>query len=96
VGRIVVSSAISSAWPRPEAWAVFVTGTRNTCRRRGRIRSGVEQPTATDDADDGGIPSCLRRCEQCGEPSDADKGAVTPRDFGGIQHWLHERCDFEF
>ena len=34
VGRIVVSSAMSSAWPRPEAWAVFVTGTRNTCRAR--------------------------------------------------------------
>src|SRR5215469_7035363 len=32
---------MSSAWPRPEAWAVFVTGTRNTCRRRGRIRSGA-------------------------------------------------------
>ena len=26
----------------------------------------------------------------------AAQGAVTPRDFGGIQHWLHERCDFEF
>ena len=46
--------------------------------------------------DDDSIPACLRRCEQCGEPSDPNKGAVTPRDFGGIQHWLHERCDFEF
>ena len=46
--------------------------------------------------DDGDIPPCLRRCEQCGAPSDPDKGAVTLRDFGGIRHWLHERCDFEF
>jgi hypothetical protein len=55
----------------------------------------VEQPLyqAPDDRD---IPACLRRCEQCGEPSDPDKGAVMPRDYGGIQHWLHERCDFEF
>ena len=42
------------------------------------------------------IPPSLRRCEQCGAPSDPSKGAVTARDFGGIQHWLHARCDFEF
>jgi hypothetical protein len=55
----------------------------------------VEQPF-TKLPDDGSIPPALRRCEQCGEPSDLNKGAVTPRDFGGIRHWLHERCDFEF
>jgi hypothetical protein len=54
------------------------------------IPAQVEQPG------DGSIPPVLRRCEQCGEPSDPDKGAVMPRDFGGIRHWLHERCDFEF
>jgi hypothetical protein len=66
-------------------------------------RAQVEQPAAPDDltipddpSDDGSIPPCLRRCEQCGGPSDPDKGAVTPRDFGGIQHWLHDGCDFEF
>jgi hypothetical protein len=43
------------------------------------------------------IPACLRRCAQCGEPSNPDKGgAVTPRDIGGVWHWLHPRCDFEF
>jgi hypothetical protein len=49
-----------------------------------------------DPSDDGSIPPSLRRCEQCGEPTDPDKGAVMPRDFGGVQHWLHERCDFQF
>jgi hypothetical protein len=58
-------------------------------------RPQVEQPAVSDE-DDGSIPLSLRRCEQCGEPSDPDKGAVTPRDYGGIRHWLHERCDFEF
>jgi hypothetical protein len=51
---------------------------------------------AYNDADDGSIPPLLRRCEQCGAPSDPIKGAVMPRDFGGVWHWLHERCDFEF
>jgi hypothetical protein len=50
----------------------------------------------TNGDDDDSIPDFLRRCEQCGEPSDATKGAVTQRDFGGIRHWLHARCDFEF
>jgi hypothetical protein len=49
-----------------------------------------------DPSDDGGIPPCLRRCEQCGQPSDPNKGAVMPRDFSGVQHWLHAGCDFEF
>jgi len=56
----------------------------------------VEQPAAPDELDDGDMPACLRRCEQCGAPGNADKGAVMPRDFGGIRHWLHERCEFEF
>jgi putative DNA primase/helicase len=47
-------------------------------------------------ADDLSIPPSLRRCEQCGAPSDPNKGAVTQRDFGGIRHWLHPRCEFEF
>jgi len=42
------------------------------------------------------IPPSLRRCEQCGAPSDPNKGAVTQRDFGGIRHWLHPRCEFQF
>jgi hypothetical protein len=46
--------------------------------------------------DDDDMPPFLRRCEQCGEPSDADRGAVMQRDFGGIWHWLHAGCDFEF
>jgi putative DNA primase/helicase len=56
----------------------------------------VEQPVSYDAPDNGSMPPCLRRCEQCGAPSDPSLGAVTPRDFGGIRHWLHERCDFEF
>jgi hypothetical protein len=47
-------------------------------------------------ADSLDIPDSLRRCEQCGEPSNPDKGAVMQRDVGGIPHWLHARCDFEF
>ena len=50
----------------------------------------------SDPSDDGSIPPRLRRCEQCGEPSDADKGAVMQRDVGRVQHWLHADCDFEF
>jgi hypothetical protein len=56
----------------------------------------VEQPVSYDASDDGGIPAFLRRCEQCGEPSDPIKGAVMQRDFGGIRHWLHTGCDFSF
>ena len=55
-------------------------------------KSKVVQGNLSIPCDD--IPLCLRRCEQCGEPSDPDKGAVTQRDFGGIRHWLHAGCDF--
>jgi hypothetical protein len=55
-----------------------------------------DTPAQVEQSDDGDIPACLRRCEQCGAPSNPNKGSVMPRDFGGIQHWLHERCDFEF
>jgi hypothetical protein len=55
-----------------------------------------DTPAQVEQPDDGSIPPVLRRCEQCGAPRDPDKGAVTPRDFGGIRHWLHERCDFQF
>ena len=37
--RIVVLSATSSAWRRPAAWAAFVTGTHNSCRRPAPIRN---------------------------------------------------------
>ena len=57
---------------------------------------GAEEDVFADELDDGSIPPCLRRCEQCGAPSDPKKGTVMPRDYGGIEHWLHERCDFEF
>jgi hypothetical protein len=39
--RIAALSATSSAWRRPGAWAASVTGTRNSCRRPARVRSGV-------------------------------------------------------
>jgi hypothetical protein len=68
--------------------ADLVTGTVN--------EEGKSKVVHTDLSDDSDIPACLRRCEQCGQPSNPDKGTVMPRDFGGIRHWLHERCDFEF
>jgi len=56
-----------------------------------------DAPAQVEQLDDGDIPTCLRRCEQCGQPSNPAKGAVLRRDFGdGVRHWLHERCDFEF
>jgi putative DNA primase/helicase len=55
-----------------------------------------ETPAQVEQPDNGDIPPFLRRCEQCGAPSDPIKGAVMPCDIGGIRHWLHERCDFEF
>jgi hypothetical protein len=61
-----------------------------TPKPNGRLRAQHDAQS-----DDGSIPPSLRRCEQCGEPPDATKGAVTERDFGGISHWLHDRCDFE-
>jgi hypothetical protein len=39
--RIAALSAMSSAWRQLGAWAASATGTRNSCRRRARIRSGV-------------------------------------------------------
>ena len=49
-----------------------------------RTRAKVEPPL-----DD--IPACLRRCIQCGAPSDTF-GAVTEHDIGGKRLWLHQQC----
>jgi putative DNA primase/helicase len=43
----------------------------------------------TEPADD--IPPFLRRCIQCGNPSDAN-GAVTAHKIGDALLWLHEQC----
>jgi hypothetical protein len=37
------------------------------------------------------IPDFLRRCVQCGGPSDAN-GAVTTHKIGDSLLWLHEQC----
>jgi hypothetical protein len=51
-------------------------------------RAEVETAKA-DDTDD--IPACLRRCVQCGAPSDA-RGAVALRKVRGELNWLHPQC----
>src|SRR5262249_49260219 len=37
------------------------------------------------------IPACLRRCIQCGAPSDATS-TVSEHDIGGERLWLHQQC----
>jgi hypothetical protein len=55
-------------------------------------RAEVETANADDTGD---IPACLRRCVQCGAPSDAT-GTVALREVHGKFKWLHPQCaDFQ-